>query len=78
MTYEDLREHGSESAVKAAGKLHQQGKGYESERTPTSFPKEKLTAIIFQWSMAMLRIGSREPNLVVWLIVVLLGVGDIK
>lgn len=31
MSYEDLREHGSESAVKAAGKLRQQGKPYESE-----------------------------------------------
>lgn len=31
MTYEDLREHGSETAVKAAGKLRQQGKPYESE-----------------------------------------------
>jgi obg-like ATPase 1 len=29
MTYEDLREHGSETAVKAAGKLKQQGKTYE-------------------------------------------------
>lgn len=31
MSYEDLREHGSETAVKAAGKLRQQGKPYESE-----------------------------------------------
>jgi obg-like ATPase 1 len=31
MTYEDLREHGSEPAVKAAGKLRQQGKPYESQ-----------------------------------------------
>jgi obg-like ATPase 1 len=30
MTYEDLKEHGSETAVKAAGKLRQQGKPYES------------------------------------------------
>lgn len=30
MSYEDLKEHGSESAVKAAGKLRQQGKPYES------------------------------------------------
>lgn len=29
MAYEDLKEHGSESAVKAAGKLRQQGKPYE-------------------------------------------------
>lgn len=31
MAYDDLHEHGSESAVKAAGKLRQQGKPYESE-----------------------------------------------
>ena len=31
MSYQDLREHGSEVAVKAAGKLRQQGKPYESE-----------------------------------------------
>ncbi|OCH94907.1 hypothetical protein OBBRIDRAFT_788910 [Obba rivulosa] len=31
MSYEDLREHGSESAVKAAGKLRQQGKPYEMQ-----------------------------------------------
>jgi obg-like ATPase 1 len=31
MSYGDLHEHGSEAAVKAAGKLRQQGKPYESE-----------------------------------------------
>lgn len=31
MSIEDLREHGSEAAVKAAGRLRQQGKPYESE-----------------------------------------------
>jgi obg-like ATPase 1 len=30
MSYTDLHEHGSEAAVKAAGKLRQQGKPYES------------------------------------------------
>ena len=30
MAYDDLKEHGSEVAVKAAGKLRQQGKPYES------------------------------------------------
>jgi obg-like ATPase 1 len=30
MSYEDLKEHGSESAAKAAGKVRQQGKPYES------------------------------------------------
>jgi obg-like ATPase 1 len=28
MTYEDLKEHGSEAAVKAGGKVRQQGKPY--------------------------------------------------
>lgn len=31
MSYTDLHELGSESAVKAAGKLRQQGKPYESK-----------------------------------------------
>lgn len=31
MAYTDLKEHGTESAVKAAGKLRQQGKPYESK-----------------------------------------------
>ncbi|EIN04942.1 cytoplasmic protein [Punctularia strigosozonata HHB-11173 SS5] len=31
MAYEDLHEHGSEAAVKAAGKLRQQGKPYEMQ-----------------------------------------------
>jgi obg-like ATPase 1 len=30
MAHEDLKEYGSEAAVKAAGKLRQQGKPYES------------------------------------------------
>jgi len=30
MTHDDLKEYGSEAAVKAAGKLRQQGKPYES------------------------------------------------
>ena len=38
MSYADLHEHGSESAVKAAGKLRQQGKPYESEPSPPSCP----------------------------------------
>lgn len=29
MSYEDLKEYGTESGVKAAGKLRQQGKPYE-------------------------------------------------
>jgi Protein of unknown function (DUF933) len=30
MSHDDLKEYGSEAAVKAAGKLRQQGKPYES------------------------------------------------
>lgn len=37
MSYADLQEHGSESAVKAAGKLRQQGKPYESTSTTHRF-----------------------------------------
>ena len=35
MSYTDLHEHGSEAAVKAAGKLKQQGKTYESALLPS-------------------------------------------
>ena len=42
MSYEDLKEHGSESAVKAAGKLRQQGKPYESMGSSYS-PFQSLT-----------------------------------
>lgn len=33
MSFSDLKEHGSEAAVKAAGKLRQQGKPYDSKHT---------------------------------------------
>ena len=36
MAFDDLKEHGSEMATKAAGKYRQQGKPYESESAPTS------------------------------------------
>ena len=38
MSYPDLKEHGSEAAVKAAGKLKQQGKTYESAFPSFPFP----------------------------------------
>jgi len=38
MSYDDLREYGSESAVKAAGKVRQQGKPYESASPYDFFP----------------------------------------
>ena len=37
MAYDDLKEHGSEAAVKAAGKLRQQGKPYESTFSSDSY-----------------------------------------
>jgi len=43
MAYEDLKEHGSEAAVKAAGKLRQQGKPYES----TCFSAASMSTCIF-------------------------------
>jgi hypothetical protein len=39
MSYTDLQEYGSESAVKAAGKLRQQGKPYESMYSVQLFVK---------------------------------------
>ena len=50
MSYEDLHEHGSESTVKAAGKLRQQGKPYES----TFFPSHSRPALV------ILNIASSE------------------
>ena len=57
MGYEDLKEHGSESAVKAAGKLRQQGKPYESE----SFMNVQTCVFttLLQCSMAISRTGNR-------------------
>ena len=37
MAYDDLKEYGSEAAVKAAGKLRQQGKPYESMCSSDSY-----------------------------------------
>ena len=37
MAFDDLKENGSEAAVKAAGKLRQQGKPYESTRFMESY-----------------------------------------
>jgi hypothetical protein len=43
MSFSDLKEHGNDTAVKAAGKLRQQGKPYESNHT--SFSPGTLTDI---------------------------------
>ena len=48
MSYDDLKEHGSEAAVKAAGKLRQQGKPYESMSTAIfGFLKRDAQSIFF-------------------------------
>lgn len=55
MSYEDLREYGSEAAVKAAGKLRQQGKPYESKsiapvaRLPRLTPFAVIDGDIAYW-----------------------------
>ena len=46
MTYEDLKEYGSEAAVKAAGKLRQQGKPYESKLCFNCFCSFMTTLVI--------------------------------
>jgi hypothetical protein len=58
MAYDDLKEHGSETAVKAAGKLRQQGKPYESELLFLSMFKALFIRHHFQWLMEILRTGS--------------------
>jgi obg-like ATPase 1 len=49
MSCEDLKEYGSESAVKAAGKLRQQGKPYESKKPayflPTAYPTDSVLVV---------------------------------
>jgi obg-like ATPase 1 len=49
MTYDDLKEYGSEASVKAAGKLRQQGKPYESTSSSLlslMLPKAHLSSVI--------------------------------
>jgi obg-like ATPase 1 len=45
MSYDDLKELGSESAVKAAGKLRQQGKPYESRYRCFSYLSRSLSIV---------------------------------
>ena len=50
MSYEDLKEYGSEAAVKAAGKLRQQGKPYESMCFPgVTMPTYLFTVFSGGW-----------------------------
>ena len=49
MSYNDLHELGSESSVKAAGKLRQQGKPYESKFT-TLYAVPCMVLIMFAFS----------------------------
>jgi len=52
MTFDDLKEYGSEAAVKAAGKLRQQGKPYESEFL--SFPSKNNIDCLQWWTEILL------------------------
>lgn len=52
MSYTDLKENGSEAAVKAAGKLKQQGKTYESTSPTLALASAHLLSwysVIFQY-----------------------------
>lgn len=60
MSYEDLKEHGSEPAVKSAGKLRQQGKPYESESLALLGTTRILT--LDQWWTEISHIGRREAE----------------
>lgn len=60
MSYEDLREHGSESAVKAAGKLRQQGKPYESKLSLRCLWIVIIDRGFLQWSTVILHTGRQE------------------
>lgn len=63
MSYEDLHELGSESAVKAAGKLRQQGRTYESA-SPLEFCHHIcLPTAGFQWSTVISPTGNQEHEL---------------
>ena len=59
MAYADLHELGSETAVKAAGKLRQQGRTYESTWLTVSAVVHTLIVVV-QWSMATSPTGSRD------------------
>ena len=43
MFYDDLKEYGSEAAVKSAGKLRQVGKDYESKQICLQFFLNRIT-----------------------------------
>jgi obg-like ATPase 1 len=62
MTYDDLKEHGSEAAVKAAGKLRQQGKPYESACYCILAVSRSTVNGTFKWSMVTLRTGKWEDD----------------
>lgn len=62
MAYDDLKEYGSESAVKGAGKLRQQGKPYESKHQFSFIFYFFLFLRASKWSMVTLRTGRLEVN----------------
>jgi hypothetical protein len=53
MSYDDLREHGSESAVKAAGKLRQVGRTYIGERAVPA-PLVSIATRFTHWTPPLL------------------------
>lgn len=59
MSYDDLKENGSEAAVKAAGKLRQQGKPYESESARTLSQMYLSDIVALQWLTVTLLTGRR-------------------
>lgn len=63
MSHEDLHELGSESAVKAAGKLRQQGRTYESTLPAVLRRYIGLLTIGFQWSTETSPTGRQEHKL---------------
>ena len=63
MAYADLHELGSETAVKAAGKLRQQGKPYESKSLHSLISVNSADHCV-QWSTAISLTGSLEHNLI--------------
>lgn len=61
MSYGDLQEYGSEAAVKAAGKLRQQGKPYESKLLPLIGPtntSEQCLASVIDGDIAYWKSGA--------------------
>ena len=59
MSYDDLKEYGSEAAVKAAGKLKQQGKTYESMSSSS-------VLLSYSWRLQSSRIVVVDGDIAYW------------